>query len=248
MFSFCVDHRRRVPLLLASLVTCRRGANYPNRAVKLIVPFGAGGPADVYARVLASICRRRPSSPSWSRSPGRRLDHRTDASPSRRRRLHAAGDVEHPHHQRVAAAEQAVQLMRDFVRWRPSIIPTCCWSCILRPGQIGEGVHRSAQKEKGKLNYASSGPARLSHGRRAVQSHEQDDIVHVPHKASGDMRIACFRQRADDVRRHHRHVATRQGGQGARARDLGSQAQPAHPRSADGGETVPGYASTIWIG
>ena len=27
--------------------------NYPNHPVKLIVPFGAGGPADVYARVLA---------------------------------------------------------------------------------------------------------------------------------------------------------------------------------------------------
>src|SRR5579862_7009363 len=26
---------------------------YPNRTVKLIVPFGAGGPADVYARILA---------------------------------------------------------------------------------------------------------------------------------------------------------------------------------------------------
>ena len=26
---------------------------YPNRTVKMIVPFGAGGPADVYARVLA---------------------------------------------------------------------------------------------------------------------------------------------------------------------------------------------------
>src|SRR3569623_698371 len=27
--------------------------SYPNRTVKMIVPFGAGGPADVYARVLA---------------------------------------------------------------------------------------------------------------------------------------------------------------------------------------------------
>src|SRR5471030_3358408 len=26
---------------------------YPSRTVKLIVPFGAGGPADVYARILA---------------------------------------------------------------------------------------------------------------------------------------------------------------------------------------------------
>ena len=27
--------------------------NYPSRPVKFIVPFGAGGPADVFARVLA---------------------------------------------------------------------------------------------------------------------------------------------------------------------------------------------------
>src|SRR6185437_12781026 len=40
--------------LLPVLLTLPASAQtYPNRTVKLIVPFGAGGPADVYARVLA---------------------------------------------------------------------------------------------------------------------------------------------------------------------------------------------------
>ena len=40
-------------VLPACLVLPASAQNYPNRTVRLIVPFGAGGPADVYARVLA---------------------------------------------------------------------------------------------------------------------------------------------------------------------------------------------------
>ena len=40
-------------LLPVFLVWPASAQNYPNHPVKLIVPFGAGGPADVYARVLA---------------------------------------------------------------------------------------------------------------------------------------------------------------------------------------------------
>jgi tripartite-type tricarboxylate transporter receptor subunit TctC len=40
-----------LPVLLAGAAWA--ADSYPSRAVKLIVPFGAGGPADVYARVLA---------------------------------------------------------------------------------------------------------------------------------------------------------------------------------------------------
>src|SRR3990172_6616593 len=39
-----------LPLLLSLPASAQP---YPSRGVKLIVPFGAGGPADVYARVLA---------------------------------------------------------------------------------------------------------------------------------------------------------------------------------------------------
>ena len=45
---------RLAALILPIFLTLPVAAqNYPNRPVKMIVPFGAGGPADVYARVLA---------------------------------------------------------------------------------------------------------------------------------------------------------------------------------------------------
>src|ERR1035438_2690271 len=40
-----------LPVLLS--LPASAADTYPSRTVKLIVPFGAGGPADVYARILA---------------------------------------------------------------------------------------------------------------------------------------------------------------------------------------------------
>src|SRR5262245_3838428 len=39
-------------LALAGFVAPAAAQDYPNRAVKIIVPFGAGGPADIYARFI----------------------------------------------------------------------------------------------------------------------------------------------------------------------------------------------------
>src|SRR5213592_4827298 len=38
---------------LAALASAASAQDYPTRPVKIIVPFAAGGPADVYARFLA---------------------------------------------------------------------------------------------------------------------------------------------------------------------------------------------------
>jgi tripartite-type tricarboxylate transporter receptor subunit TctC len=40
---------------------------YPSKQVTVIVPFAAGGTADIFARMVSNHLQRSSASPSWSR-------------------------------------------------------------------------------------------------------------------------------------------------------------------------------------
>jgi tripartite-type tricarboxylate transporter receptor subunit TctC len=95
---------------VAWIVRFGSGAGLSDAAGAHDRPFGAGGPADVYARIIAQhLSEQLKQTFIVENRPGAGSIIGTDAvAKSAARRLHAAGDVEHPHDQRVADREQAV--------------------------------------------------------------------------------------------------------------------------------------------
>ena len=60
--------------------------DYPNRTIRMIVPFGAGGPTDVFTRALGEELRKSLGQPIvHGEPPRRRHHHRHDRSRARRR-------------------------------------------------------------------------------------------------------------------------------------------------------------------
>ena len=172
---------------------CRpRRETYPSRTVRLIVPFGAGGPADVYARILAQhLSEDTKQSFVVEDRPGAGSLIGTDAVAKSAPDGYTLLVMSNTHTTNESLMpNKPYQLMRDFVP-----VATINYSdlvMVVNPSVPAKTVAEFialAKKEPGKLNYASSGPGTPYHmAGELFKAMSGTDIVHVPHKASGDMR------------------------------------------------------------
>src|SRR3974390_248287 len=184
---------RSLALLLPVIVALPTSAqNYPNRTVRLIGPFGAGGPADVYARVLAQhLSDETKQSFVVEDRPGAGAVIGTDAVAKSAPDGYTLLVMSNTHTTNESLLpNKPFQLMRDFVP-----VATINYSDLLmvvHPSVQAKTVQEFidlAKKEPGKLNYASSGPGTPYHmAGELFKAMSHTDIVHVPHKASGDAR------------------------------------------------------------
>jgi tripartite-type tricarboxylate transporter receptor subunit TctC len=245
---------RLAALLLAVFSVWPAAAQtYPNRPVKLIVPFGAGGPADVYARVLAQhLSEETKQSFIVEDRPGAGSIIGTDAVAKSAPDGYTLLVMSNTHTTNESLLpNKPFQLMRDFVP-----VATINYSDLLMvvhpsvPAKTVREFIELAKKEPGKLNYASSGPGTPYHmAGELFKAMSQTDIVHVPHKASGDARNSVI---SGTVQMMFDAVTTMSAlAKGGQVRALGttgltrSQLTPDLPTIA---ETVPGYEATIWLG
>jgi len=239
-----------LPVLLTIAASA---ADYPTRPVKFIVPFGTGGPADIYARVLAQhLSEQTKQSFLVEDRPGAGSLIGTDTVAKSAPDGYTLLVMSNTHTTNESLLpNKPFQLMRDFVP-----VATINYSDLVMvvptslPAKSVKEFIDMAKKDPGKLNYASSGPGTPYHmAGELFKAMAGIDVVHVPYKASGDARNAVL---AGQVEMMFDAVTTMtQLAKAGKVRALGttgttrSALTPDLPTIA---ETVPGYESTIWIG
>ena len=228
--------------------------DYPARQVRMIVPFGAGGPADVYARIIAQhLSEQLKQTFIVENRPGAGSIIGTDAvakSPPDGYTLLVMSNTHTTNESLVAS--KPFQLMRDFAPVAPLNYSDLVM--VVHPAVPAKDLKEFialAQKDSGKLNYASSGVGTPYHmAGELFKSMSETDIVHVPHKASGEARNAVIgghvQMMFDAITTMAPNVAAGQ------VRALGttgtkrSELTPDVPTVAEAG--VPAYEATIWLG
>ncbi len=251
MFKFLrVSALALLPVLLALPASAQ---TYPNRTVKLIVPFGAGGPADVYARVLAQhLSEETKQSFVVEDRPGAGALIGTDAVAKSAPDGYTLLIMSNTHTTNESLlSNKPYELMRDFLP-----VATINYSDLLmvvNPSVSANSVAEFialAKKEPGKLNYASSGPGTPYHmAGELFKAMSHTDIVHIPHKASGDMRNSVLSgnvQMMFDAITVMSELA--KAGKVRALATTGLKRNPLTPDLPTVAETVPGYEATIWLG
>ncbi|WP_144640351.1 tripartite tricarboxylate transporter substrate binding protein [Bordetella genomosp. 13] len=238
---------------LAALAPAAQAA-YPDHPVTIVVPFGAGGSADVYARVLAQrlgqstgqsfVVENRPGAGAVIGT-----QYVAKAKPDGYTLLMMSNT------QTVNESllkDKPYDLMRDFVAVAP--VNEAPLVLVVRNGLPYKSVQevvKQAKASPGKLNYASSGTGTPYHmAGELFKSMAGVDIMHIPYKSSGGARTDVLGGQVDmmfdAVSTMTELISTGKVRAVATTGHARSNVLPDVPTVAEQG--LPDYTATIWLG
>jgi tripartite-type tricarboxylate transporter receptor subunit TctC len=245
-------------LLAAALTLGMAGAAaaqaYPNRAVRIIVPFGPGGPADIYARAVGehlSSVLKQPFVIENRAGAGASVGTIAvaQAQPDGYTLLmmsntHTANETLRP--------TRGYDLMRDFAPVAPVNASDLVF--VVHPSVTAKSLPEliaQAKAQPGTLNYASSGLGTPYHlAGENFKARADANIVHVPFRNSGDARTAVLGGHAQlMIDAVSLMLPTVSAGQLRALATTGKQrtsVMPDVPTAIEMG--VPGFDASIWLG
>jgi tripartite-type tricarboxylate transporter receptor subunit TctC len=244
-------------LLAAPCVSSSSHAeDYPSRPVRIIVPFGAGGPADVTARLVGNTLQEALGQPFV-------VENRTGAggvigtetaakAPPDGYTLLMMSNTQTANESLVPADQRKYELMRDLLPIAP--VNYSDLVIVVHPSVQAKTLAEFialAKSQPGKLNYASSGQGTPYHmAGELFKTMAGIDVVHVPYRNSGDARTGVIsgqvQMMIDAVTTMAPNINAGQVRALATTGTKRSAVLPDVPTASEAG--VPGYEATIWLG
>jgi tripartite-type tricarboxylate transporter receptor subunit TctC len=251
----------RIALALAAalvampiVATPGAGQDYPTRPIRIIVPFGAGGPADVTARLLGNVLQESFGQPFV-------VENRTGAggvigtleaakSPPDGYTLLMMSNTQTANESLVPTRKY--ELMRDLAPIAPvnySDLVIVVHPSV--PARTLQDFIALAKSQPGKLNYASSGQGTPYHmAGELFKTMAGIDVVHVPYRNSGEARSGVIggqvQMMIDAVPAMAPNVGENQVRALATTGKARSSVLPNVPTANEA--SVPNYEATIWLG
>jgi len=233
-----------------------RAEDYPSRPIRIIVPFGAGGPADVAARLIGNVLQESLGQPFV-------VENRTGAggvigtqeaakSPPDGYTLLMMSNTQTANESLVPMAQRKYDLMRDLVPIAP--VNSSDLVIVVHPDVAARTLQEFialAKSQPGKLNYASSGQGTPYHmAGELFKAAAGIDLVHVPYRNSGEARSGVIggqvQMMIDAVTAMAPNIGENQVRALATTGEMRSSVLPEVPTVMEAG--VPGYEATIWLG
>jgi len=228
--------------------------DYPTRPVRIIVPFGAGGPADVTARLIGNILQDGFGQPFVveDRPGAGGVIGTVEAAKSAPDgyTLLMMSNTQTANESLVP--QRKYELMRDLM----PIAPVNYSDLVIVvnpqvPAKTLQEFIALAKSQPGKLNYASSGQGTPYHmAGELFKAMAGIDLVHVPYRNSGEARSGVIggqvQMMIDAVTTMAPNVEAGQVRALATTGKTRSGVLPDVPTVTNSG--VPGYEATIWLG
>ncbi len=228
--------------------------SYPSRPVRIIVPFAAGGPADIYARFVGQRLQEALGQPFVVEDrPGGGSVLGTDAVAKSAPDGYTLLMMSNTHTVNESLiSNKPFQLLRDFVPVSP--VNYSDLVLVVHPSVPANTLKEFIALAKSKphaLNYASSGPGTPYHmAGELFKAMAGLDIVHVPYKGSSGARtdilggqVQMMFDAITTMAPNVRAGRLKAFGTTGKAR---SPVLPEVPTVSEAG--VPGYEATIWLG